>query len=54
VAVTLEMPDAGDRLGVAFAAAVTRRTDDSVPVKLGRAYGSNQPANELRLAHRGI
>jgi TRAP-type C4-dicarboxylate transport system substrate-binding protein len=50
VTLTLEMPDAGDRLGLAFADAVARESGGSVRVNVGRGYSSVQPANELKLA----
>src|SRR4051794_7950160 len=50
VTLTLQMPDAGDKLGVAFADAVARRSDGSVRVKVGTGYSSVVPANEVKLA----
>jgi TRAP-type C4-dicarboxylate transport system substrate-binding protein len=50
VTLTLEMPDAGDTLGVAFADAVARESGGSVRVKVGHGYSSFLPANELKLA----
>ncbi|MDA0158832.1 TRAP transporter substrate-binding protein DctP [Solirubrobacter ginsenosidimutans] len=49
VTLTLEMPDQGDQLGIAFAAAVARRSNGSVQLKLGNGYSGALPANELRL-----
>ena len=51
VTLTLEMPDAGDKLGTAFAESVEQRSDGSVRIELGRGYDNSVPANELRLAH---
>jgi TRAP-type transport system periplasmic protein len=50
VTLTLEMPDHGDKLGAAFAAAVARRSRGSVRVEIGRGYDGLLPANELHLA----
>jgi TRAP-type C4-dicarboxylate transport system substrate-binding protein len=50
VTLRLEMPDAGDQLGVAFAAAVAKHSGGSVRVQVGKGYSSILPANELKLA----
>src|SRR3954451_16462001 len=51
VTLTLQMPDRGDKLGTAFAEALTRRSGGSVRIRFGRGYDNDDPLNEPRLAH---
>src|SRR5262245_66314848 len=51
VTLTLEMPDAGDTLGLAFADAVARESGGSVSVEIGRGYSHVLAANEHRLGN---
>jgi TRAP-type transport system periplasmic protein len=46
----MEMPDAGDKLCLAFAESVARHSDGTVRVTVGNAYPSILPATELKLA----
>jgi TRAP-type C4-dicarboxylate transport system substrate-binding protein len=50
VTLTLQIPDDGDPLGLAFGREIQRRTGGSVRVKIGSGYSTLVPANELRLA----
>src|SRR3954452_1422314 len=50
VTLTLQMPDRGDELGLAFAAAVHRRSGDSVRIAFGSEYDNSDTANQDRLA----